>query len=411
MDFIDELKWRGLIADVTNKEKLKQFVSQKQAAYIGFDPSFDSLHLGNYVMVLLLRRLAQYGHKAYALVGGATGLIGDPSGKKNERTLKPIEQINDNLEMIRNEIIKYGKCDVINNYDIYKSMHFLDFLREIGKHINVNYLLEKDIIKRRLETGISYTEFSYTLIQAYDFYWLYKNKDVFLQIGGEDQWGNITTGVEFINKNVENNNACGLTITLITKSDGTKFGKTEKGAIYLNSKYTSPHEMFQFFINQSDKDVEKLLKFMTFLPKDNIEDIMKIHKNNPKEHFAQHKLAQEVICDIHGENAYEICLNTSKSLFGKNLIDLKDDELFEALKHTNKFRANKHEYNIVDLIYESGLASSKSNARQLISSNAIIVNHKLINSIDVKICKDDAFNNHFSYIKKGKKDYCVIIWP
>ena len=411
MNFIDDLKWRGLLASFTNKSKLENFINHKQAAYIGFDPSFDSLHLGNYVMLLVLRRLEKYGHKAYALVGGATGLIGDPSGKKDERALKKSSDVENNLLAIKKEIAKYGKCDVINNFDIYKSFNFLDFLREIGKSINVNYLLEKDIIKRRLETGISYAEFSYTLIQAYDFYWLYKNKNVTLQIGGEDQWGNITTGVEFIGKNINNDNACGLTITLITKADGSKFGKSEKGAIYLNPKYTSPHEMFQFLINQSDADVEKLLKFMTFLSQEDIKEIMNKHRKSPKERYAQYRLSEEVIKGVHGEEIFANCSSTSKILFNKSFDKLSNDELLDALQGTNKFKATKQEYNVVDLLCASGVVDSKTNARRLIESKAITINHLQITSINSIISKKDAFNNHFSYIRKGKKDYCLIIWP
>lgn len=410
MDFIAELKWRGLIANTTNENKIRKFINEKQGAYIGFDPSFDSLHLGNYIMVLLLKRLSYYGHKAYAVIGGATGLIGDPSGKKDERKLQDSERIKLNAELISKEIVKYGKCEIVNNFDIYNKMNFLDFLRDIGKNINVNYLLEKNIIKRRLETGISYAEFSYALIQAYDFYWLYMYKNVTLQIGGEDQWGNITTGIEFIDKNIESNNACGLTITLLTKSDGTKFGKSEKGAIYLNPKYTSPHDMFQFFINQNDDDVEKLLKFMTFFNEEEINAIMITHKTKSKERFAQFKLAESVISDIHGKEIFEKCLNTSKVLFTKELSKLNDDELFEALQRTNKFHAQKSEYNIVDLLFESKLTPSKTVARQLIASKSIVVNHQLVTAIDKKIHKEDAFGKKFSYIKKGKKDYCLIIW-
>ncbi|MDR0674860.1 MAG: tyrosine--tRNA ligase [Mycoplasmataceae bacterium] len=411
MSFIAELKWRGLLNNITNQTKIQYFEEQHGGTYIGFDPSSDSLHLGNYIMILILRWLKKFGHKPIAVIGGATGQIGDPSGKKTERTMLDIEKAKKNVLAIQEQLKKYADVEIFDNAAIYKNTTLFDFLRNVGKLINVNYLLEKDIIKSRLESGISYSEFSYNLIQGYDFAWLYHHKSIVLQIGGSDQWGNITTGIEIIRKMYgDNNHACGLTISLLTKADGSKFGKTENGAIFLDKKYTSPFMMYQFLYNQSDADVDKLLKCLTMLEQKDIKDIIQKHNNAPFKRIAQTRLTQSVLTDIHGEHEYQRCLKISNALFKGNIEQLEVNELYDALTSLPSFVATEHSYNITDLLVLCGACISKSESRKLIQTNSIYVNNKLINSFDTNINQSDSINNKFSYIKKGKKNYFLIKW-
>ena len=411
-DFLNELKWRGILNNVTNEEKLIKAIKNNKAAYIGFDPTAKSLHLGNYVMIMLLRRFQQFGIKSYALIGGATGQIGDPSGKSSERNLLDLEKVNENKKHIIKQLKEYGKVEeVLDNYDNFKEMNVLDFLREVGKLINVNYMLEKDIIKTRLEVGISYTEFTYMLIQGYDFLKYYQTKNVAIQAGGSDQWGNITTGCEMIRKVVgEDNLACGITINLLLKSDGTKFGKSEKGAIFLDKNLTSPYEMYQFLINQEDKDVINLLKFLTLLTEQEINNLEEDLKQNPRERKAQKVLAELILTDIHGKSAFEQSLKISKSLFSDDFNSLSNDDWKQVYNTIPNFELEANSYSLVELLVKSSIAPSNREARQLISAGSIMVNGIKINDETKTFSNNDVISGNFTIIKKGKRNYFIIQW-
>lgn len=412
MDFLKELKERGLINNITNEKKIEDFFSKKdKALYVGFDPTAISLHLGNYVMISLLRRFKNNGFKTFAILGGATGMIGDPSGKASERNLLDQETIKKNMLGIEKQLINFTGANIFNNYDIYKNMNVLDFLRDVGKSINVNHVLEREIVKKRLETGISFTEFSYSIIQGYDFYYLYKNKNVSLQMGGSDQWANITAGVDYIRKHEGDlNSACGMTINLLVKSDGTKFGKSEKGAIYLDKNLTSPYEMYQFLINQTDDDVVKLLNFLSFKPLNEISKIIDNHKKEPFKKEAQRELANEIVSTIHGQKELENAIKISECIFKNKIDELTNDELKIAFKSVQSYTLNESSKNIVDILVDSKIVDSKRIARELIDGKSIYVNNKLIENYDFIISKNDGYNKEFSLIRKGKKNYFLIIW-
>lgn len=410
---IEELKWRNILNNVTNEDKLDYALKHHKGAYIGFDPSAKSLHLGNYAAIVLLRRFKKFGLKTYALVGGATGMIGDPSGKSSERNLLSMEQVDVNKLAIKNQLQKYAKVDAIfDNYDFYKDINFIDFLRVVGKYINVNYMFEKEIIKSRLETGISFTEFSYTLIQANDFYKLYTEHDIFLQAGGSDQWGNITTGCELIRKKTDDqNHACGLTINLLLKSDGKKFGKSEKGAIFLDASLTSAYEMYQFLINQEDSDVINLLKFLTELSRDEIEHLNQETINNPKLKLAQKALAQTIVTDIHGSEEYESARKISDILFSNadpHLLTKKElATIYEiALAQTLEYK----QYNLVELLTTTKIANSNREARELINNNSISINGVKQTDENNTISENDLLQKEYTIIKKGKRNCYIVKW-
>lgn len=412
---LKELKDRKVINNITNEDKLNKVlnIQPKPSLYVGFDPSFKSLHLGNYLMLVTMKRFINAGYTVYALIGGATGRIGDPSGKKVERALLNENVVKDNANALSYQISSITNCKIINNDIFYHNLTIFDFLREVGKEININYLLEKDIIARRLETGISYAEFSYTLIQGYDFYCLYKQYNVYLQLGGSDQWGNITTGIEIIRKKIgEDNLACGLTLNLLIKADGTKFGKSESGAIYLDKYITSPYLMYQFLINQNDSDVQKLLLSLTFLSVDEINKIIIEHNQKPWYRLAQKKLAEQIVSDIHGKEEYKKCVKISDAFFGGKLSKLSESDLFLALSGMPSYLADQSSYNICDILVLLTVCTSKSQARQLVQSKSICVNNELIDDIHYEISINHALgtNNLFSYIRKGKKNYYIINW-
>ncbi len=410
MSIFDELRQRNVINNITNEKKLEEFIRNKHSVYVGIDPSFKSMHLGNYYTLITINRLAKTGFRPYILIGGATGLIGDPSGKKAERKVLPLDVIKNNIECLTRQIKGLFECEIINNYDFYKNMNILQFLRDVGKLINVNYLLEKEIIKGRLESGISYAEFSYNLIQGYDFLNLYKNHNVWMQIGGSDQWGNITTGIEMIRKVCgDENNAVGLTINLLTKEDGTKFGKSEKGAIYLDPTITSPYQMYQFLINQTDVDARKLLLALTFINVDEISSIMAIHNEAPFKKEAQKRLAFEIVKDIHGETIAKKCEEISAKLFSGEITSLSHDDLYDALSSTPSITLSKPT-DVIDILVELNVCPSKSNARTLVQSKSISINGELIEDINFIVDKNKSIDNKFSYIKKGKKNYFLINW-
>lgn len=412
MDFLQELYERGLINNITNQEKIKEFFNKKnKALYVGFDPTAISLHLGNYVMISLLKRFKNNGFNVYAVLGGATGMIGDPSGKASERNLLSLDVIKNNSENIKNQLIKFCGATIFNNYSIYENMNILEFLRDIGKNINVNHVLERDIVRKRLEVGISLTEFTYSVLQGYDFYYLYKNNNVSLQMGGSDQWSNITAGIDYIRKQYnDKSDACGMTINLLVKSDGTKFGKSEKGAIYLDKNLTSPYEMYQFLLNQSDSDVSMLLKFLSFKSLNEINEILSLHAKEPFKKLAQKELANEIVSTIHGEQELKNVIKISNAIFNNKIDELDPNEIKVAFKNVPNYVCEKNEINIVDLLVESQIISSKKMARELIDGKSIYVNNQLVNGYDLMIAKKDSYNNEFSLIRKGKKNYFLIIW-
>lgn len=408
---IKDLKARNLINNITNEEKLIKALEKNKGIYVGFDPSADSLHLGNYIMIMLLKRFRLYNIKTLALVGGATGMIGDPSGKSAERNLLDKTILEKNIAKIKFQLEKFTNSQVINNYVFYENMTFLDFLRDVGKLININYLLEKEIINSRLSVGISYTEFSYNLLQGYDFLQLYKNDNIAIQAGGSDQWGNITTGIEMIRKNLGDDNiACGLTINLLTNSEGKKFGKSEKGAIYLDENKSTVYEMYQFLINQSDADVEKLLNFLTLIDVEEIKKIMQAHKNDPALRVAQKALAKAVVVDIHGQQKYEQALHISEVLFNGSISTLNQEELEIAIKSLPATKLDKDEIKIIDLLNLANISSSNRIARDFLNTGSILINDIKINDENFLVKKQDAINQKFSIIRKGKRNYFLILW-
>lgn len=411
MNLIDELKARGIINNVSDEKKLQEAIDSKLGVYIGFDPSFKSLHLGNYIMIHLLNVFAKAGLPTYAVLGGATGRIGDPSGKKSERALLDLKVLDENIEAVSKQLKKLANVkEVINNYDIYKNITLFTFLRNVGKLVNVNYLLEKDIIKTRLETGISFTEFSYNLIQGYDFVWLYNHKGVAIQCGGSDQWGNITTGLEMIRKvNGDKAKAVALTINLLTKSDGTKFGKSEKGAIYLDPTITSPYEMYQFFLNQADEDLNKMFNFFSDLTIEEINALLAKHNENKGARHGQKTLAQEIITKVHGKDAYDQCLKISEALFYGKFEELTLDELDICAKQFNLYKINQ-EMTLVDFLIENKIIQSKRVFRELMQAKTLTVNNIVVDKEDFKLTPSLTYFDKYTIIKKGKKNYFMLTW-
>ena len=408
IEIIKELEDRKIINNITNKEKLLKCIEDKKALYVGFDPSFQSLHLGNYVMLHFLNYMSKCGIKTYALIGGATGSIGDPSGKTSERKLQDKKIIEKNSVALGVQIAGLTDCEIINNTEFYKKMSVFDFLRTAGKLVNVNYLLEKEIIKNRLETGISYAEFSYNLIQGYDFLYLYKNKNVAIQGGGSDQWGNITTGLEMIRKDVgdETTNAAGITINLLTKSDGTKFGKSESGAIYLDQKLTSQYEMYQFLINQKDEDLNQLFNFFSSKTLEKIKELISKHNDNRALRYGQAELAKELVTKIHGEEAYKQCIKISKALFSGEIEKLSKDEMSMAIKQFTVYEIKKN-LELHEFILNNQILNSKRQINELIGAKALFINNILVEDINEIITKQKAFFGKYIFIRKGKKNYFV----
>jgi len=421
MNFIDELKWRGMINDVTPglEEKLS---SGLNSAYVGFDPTAPSLHIGNLAPVMLLTHFQNCGHKPILLLGGATAMIGDPSGKSSERQLLNQEEINKNLLAIKNQLktfldfdSKEKGAEFVNNLDWMQSMNFNKFLREIGKYITVNYMLSKDSVKNRMETGISFTEFSYQLIQAYDFLYLYKNKNCLIQIGGSDQWGNITSGIELIRKK-ENKESYALTCPLLTKSDGSKFGKTEEGNIWLDPDRTSPYKFFQYWLNISDEDAKKCVRFFSVSSKDKILSIEKNHEESPHLRILQNELAKEMTCRVHGKDSYMKAVEGSKILFGKNtkenLEQVSETDFLMFFEGVPTYSVSRSEIvkgiDVLNLLTEKTSAfNSKGELRRMLQSNAISLNKEKIN-IEKRVTENDLINNRYILIQKGKKNYIII---
>ena len=406
MTLFEELKWRGLVKDLSNPEEIeKKLNEEKITFYWGTDPTADSLHLGHYSSLITAKRLAKAGHHPILLVGGATGLIGDPRPTA-EREIIDKDTINKNLTGIKNQVNKIfeGKAEIVNNYDWFKGYEFLDFLRDVGKYININYMLDKDIIRRRLETGITYAEFSYTLIQGYDFYKLFKDKNCILQAEGSDQWGNITTGIDLVRK-ITGEEVYGFTMPLVLDKIGKKFGKSEGNALWLDINKTSSYKLYQYLVNVDDSMVIDYLKIFTFLNKAEIEDLEKKNKEKPEDRDAHKALAREIITDLHGEDEYKKALKLSEILFTEEFTNLSKEDIREIFEGNEVKEVTSD--NLVELIIEIGAAKSKREAREFITGNAIKVNGEKINDLDYKITKDNFIDNTYIIIKRGKKNYYI----
>lgn len=415
MDLLEDLKWRGIIYQQTDEDGLKELLNnEKISLYCGADPTADSLHIGHLVPFLTLRRFQQHGHRPIVLVGGATGLIGDPSGKSEERKLQTLETVQKNVDGIQKQLASIFDFNgengavLVNNYDWTSSMSVVTFLRDIGKNIGVNYMLAKDIIANRLETGISFTEFTYTILQAMDFNHLYDHYNCKLQIGGSDQWGNITTGLELIRKmHTEETKAFGMTIPLVTKADGTKFGKTEGGAIWLDPEKTTPYEFYQFWFNTADADVVKYLKYFTYLSHEEIDTLAVSVEEEPHLRKAQKALAEEMTRLIHGEEALQQAIKISQALFSGDVKNLTAAEIKQGFKDVPAYET-KGEENLVDLLVAAKISSSKRQAREDISNGAISVNGEKITDTAHILQESDRIEGQFTIIKRGKKKYTLI---
>ncbi|MEL4025847.1 tyrosine--tRNA ligase [Lysinibacillus endophyticus] len=414
---IEDLQWRGLLYQQTDAEGMEKLLNEESVSlYVGVDPTADSMHIGHIVPLLTLRRFQQAGHRPVLLVGGATGMIGDPSGRSSERNLLTAEQIEKNVAGLKAQmerIFDFGEGEngaiLVNNYDWVGGMSVIDFLRDYGKLVNVNYLLAKDTIASRLETGISFTEFTYTILQGLDFSHLYDNHNVRIQVGGSDQWGNITTGLEIIRKtHDEEAKAFGITIPLVTKADGTKFGKTAGGAVWLDAEKTSPYEFYQFWINTADADVVKYLKIFTFLSREEIEALEVAVQEEPHLRKAQKTLAAEMTKLIHGEEGLEQAERITAALFSGDLKSLSVDEMKVAFAGVPSVEIGKEDKNIVDLIVEAGISSSKRQAREDVTNGAISINGEKVTDLDYIVDAKDRLEDAFAIIRRGKKKYHMV---
>ncbi|MCF6350736.1 MAG: tyrosine--tRNA ligase [Flavobacteriaceae bacterium] len=425
-NFVEELQWRGMLHDIMPGTEA-QLLKETTTAYIGFDPTADSLHIGSLVQIILLMHLQKCGHKPIALIGGATGMIGDPSGKLDERNLLDEETLQKNINGVKAQLERFldfssnkdNAAELVNNYDWMKNLTFLEFARDIGKHITVNYMMSKESVKKRLsnesKVGMSFTEFTYQLVQGYDFLHLYNEKNCQLQIGGSDQWGNITTGTELVRRKSQGK-AYALTCPLITKADGTKFGKTEEGNIWLDAKRTSPYKFYQYWFNASDTDAEKYIKIFTFLDKEKIKNLIKEHKETPHLRLLQKTIGKEVTIMTHGKEAYENALKASNILFGKSTAnDLKslDEQTFlDVFEGVPQAEISKTDLNIgIDIIEalnkKSSFLKSNSEARRALKENSISVNKEKVNDTTV-LLKSDLIANKFILLQRGKKNYFLL---
>jgi tyrosyl-tRNA synthetase len=420
MNFVQELKWRGMIHDIIPGTE-KQFEKELTSAYIGFDPTADSLHIGSLVQIMILVHLQKSGHKPFALVGGATGMVGDPSGKSKERNLLDKETLNHNLGCVKKQLEKFldfncgdNSAVVINNYEWFENLLFLDFIRDIGKHISINYMIAKDSVKSRLDTGMSFTEFTYQLVQGYDFYWLWKNKNCKVQLGGSDQWGNIVTGTELIRRK-EGGESFAITTPLIKKADGGKFGKTEDGNVWLDKKKTSTYKFYQFWLNTSDEDAKNYIKIFTLKTEDEVNKIIDEHNQAANLRILQKKLAEDITARVHSELELDMAIKASSILFGKStsedLKSLDEDTLLSVFEGVPQFNINKNDLSIgiLNLLAEkTSIFQSKGEARRMINSNAVSVNKEKITG-DLKLSETNLINKKYILIQKGKKNYYLII--
>lgn len=426
-DLIAELAWRGMLQDVMPGTR-EQLMKEMTTAYIGFDPTADSLHIGSLVPIILLMHLQKAGHRPVALVGGATGMVGDPSMKSEERNLLDAETLQKNVDGIRNQLMQFIDFDavkpnsaiMVNNYDWFKGIRFIDFLRDVGKHITVNYMMAKDSVKKRIEgdSGISYTEFAYQLMQGYDFYWLYKNMGVKLQMGGSDQWGNITTGTELVRRMTGGEGeAFAFTCKLITKADGGKFGKTEKGNIWLDPNRTSPYQFYQFWLNAADDDALKWIRIFTFLDKETIEGIENEQLAGGDVRAVQKRLAKEVTKLVHGQDAYETALLASGILFGRatteTLLSLNESQLLDVLegvpKHTIDSSKLSAGYDVVSALADAGVFPSKGEARKMILGGGVQINKRKVSGVDENILPSSLMHDKYLLVQRGRTNYHLIV--
>lgn len=404
MNLYEDLKWRGLIQDISDEGLINKLNNEKLTFYIGTDPTADSMHIGHYSSFLISKRLAKYGHKPILLVGGATGLIGDPKPTA-ERPMITKEAVEHNIKGLTKQAKEIFGFEVVNNYDWTKDINVIDFLRDYGKYFNVGYMLAKDKVRSRMETGITYAEFSYMILQALDFLHLYETKNCVLQVAGSDQWGNITAGIELIRKKTDKT-AYGMVMPLVTDSNGVKFGKTEGNALWLDKNKTSSYELYQYLVNLEDSMIISYLKKLTFLSKEEIEEIEAKHNEHPELREAHKILAREIITDLHGKEEYEKAVRISEALFKGNFSDLSNEELGEAFKG-NEVKEIELNKNILDLLVEMNVATSKRQAREFISGNSIEIKGEKVKELDKTITEQDLINNTFLIIKRGKKNYYV----
>ena len=420
MSFTEELRWRGMMQDIMPGTQ-EQFEKEMTSAYIGFDPTSDSLHIGSLVQIMILVHLQKAGHKPLALIGGATGMVGDPSGKSKERNLLDEKTLNNNLAYMQKQLEKFldfdcgaNSAEVVNNYDWIKEFSFLDFIRGVGKHISINYMLAKDSVKSRLDTGMSFTEFSYQLVQGYDFYWLWKNKNCKVQLGGSDQWGNIVTGTELIRRKGEGQ-AFAVTTPLIQKSDGGKFGKTEEGNVWLDKTKTSPYKFYQFWLNSSDEDAKNFIKIFTLKTQEEISKLTAEHEETPHLRILQNAIANEVTTRVHSKEDLEMAIKASSILFGnstaKDLKNLDEDTFLSVFEGVPQFEMTKAglSVGILDVLAEkTQVFASKGEARRLMQSNAVRINKERITE-DFQLSENNLLNGKYILAQKGKKNYFLII--
>jgi tyrosyl-tRNA synthetase len=423
-NLIDELKWRGLVQDIMPGTQ-EQLTKEVTTGYIGFDPTSDSLHIGSLVPILLLVHLQKCGHKPIALVGGATGMVGDPSGKSEERNLLSEDILKHNLHFIKAQLEKFldfdpakaNSAEIVNNYDWFKEITFLEFIRDVGKHISINYMMAKESVRKRIEAeaGMSFTEFTYQLVQGYDFYWLFKNKSCKLQMGGSDQWGNIVTGTELIRRKV-GGEAFAFTCPLVTKTDGGKFGKTEKGNVWLDAAKTSPYQFYQFWLNAADSDAEKYLKTFTLLNKEEIDMLIAQHKGNEHKRVLQKKLAEELTCFVHSRNDFEFAVKASEILFNNETADilkqLSEEQLLQVMEGVPVFEFSKERLlagiDIVSFLAETKIFASKGEARKMVQGGGVLLNKARVESLELIINSGMLLNGNFLLVQKGKKNYYLI---
>ena len=420
MNFVSEMKWRDMVNDLTPGIE-EELASKMSTGYVGFDPTASSLHIGSLAPIMLLMHLQRSGHKPIALLGGATAMIGDPSGKKSERKLLTQEEVDSNLKSVKKQLELFldfdcgrNSAEIVNNLDWVGNLNIINFFRDFGKSLTVNYMMAKDSVKNRIETGISFTEFSYQLIQAYDFFHLYKTKNCKIQIGGSDQWGNITSGIELIRKQM-GEQAFALTCPLVTKTDGSKFGKTEDGNIWLDSNRTSPYKFLQYWMNVSDTDAKKYIKVFSLCNESEVLDLQLNHDKEPHLRILQKQLAKEITSRVHGESTYYNAMKVSEILFGKDTQDelrkISEKDFLMIFEGVPMYTISRDVLNKIDpitlFVEKSQIFSSKGEARRMLSSNAISLNKQKIN-LDTVIDSTDLLNNKYLLIQKGKKNYMII---
>ncbi len=406
MTCYEDLKWRGLVQDISDEALIDKLNNESLTFYIGTDPTADSMHIGHYSSFLISKRLAKYGHKPILLVGGATGLIGDPKPTA-ERPMISKEEVEHNFKGLKKQAEEIFGFEVVNNYDWTKDINVIDFLRDYGKYFNVGYMLGKDKVRSRMESGITYAEFSYMILQALDFMYLYEHNNCTLQVAGSDQWGNITSGIELIRKKL-GKEVYGMVMPLVTDSNGVKFGKTEGNALWLDKNKTSSYQLYQYLINLEDSMIISYLKMLTFLTKEEIEELEIKNKEHPELREAHKALAKSIIDDLHGEGSYEKARLMSEALFTGKFTDLKKEEIAELFKDYNKLEVNVGT-NLLDLLISIGAASSKREAREFVEGNAISINGEKINALDYIVSEKDFLDDTYMIIRRGKKNYYIGI--